>query len=147
MICFYYQIRDIIKQLKEYLKRMSTDINRNLEFYIENKLPLLLNFNSSVNNSFEKNIINYFQAIDNYETNLIKNLTNNILNKISKFERIKNSIEIYNIKEMAKKGFSMIENTNMQIIKSVSDVELKEEIKILMSDGILNSIINKKIKE
>ena len=41
----------------------------------------------------------------------------------------------------------MIENTNMQIIKSVSDVELKEEIKILMSDGILNSIINKKIKE
>ena len=48
---------------------------------------------------------------------------------------------------MAKKGFSMIENTNMQIIKSVSDVELKEEIKILMSDGILNSIINKKIKE
>ena len=136
-----------IKQLKEYLKRMRIDMNRNLEFYIENKLPLLLNFNSSVSNSFEKNIINYFQAIDNHETNLIKNLTNNISNKISKFERIKNSIEIYNIKEMAKKGFSMIENTNMKIIKSVSDVELKEEIKILMSDGILNSIINKKIKE
>ena len=136
-----------INQLKEYLKRMRIDMNRNLEFYIENKLPLLLNFNSSVSNSFEKNIINYFQAIDNHETNLIKNLTNNISNKISKFERIKNSIEIYNIKEMAKKGFSMIENTNMKIIKSVSDVELKEEIKILMSDGILNSIINKKIKE
>ena len=62
-------------------------------------------------------------------------------------KNLKKSIEIYNIKEMAKKGFSMIENTNMQIIKSVSDVELKEEIKILMSDGILNSIINKKIKE
>ena len=136
-----------LNQLKVYMKRMNTDINKSFEFYIKNKSPLLSNLNTSISNFFEKNIINYFQAIDAFETSLIKNMNNNISDKISKFERIKNSIEIYNIKEMAKKGFSLIENTNKKIIKSVSDVELNEEIKILMSDGILNSIINKKIKE
>ena len=132
--------------IKDYISRLNTNLSRILELYINNKTPDLKNYKSEITNNYENKLTHLFQKIDIFETDLISKYNNNIASKISKLELIKNSIEIYNIKKMASKGFSLIENNDNKIIKSMSDVQIQEEIKILISDGIIHSTVYKKEK-
>ena len=132
--------------IKDYISRLNINLIRILDLYINNKTPDLKNYQSEIINNYENKLTNLFQKIDIFETDLISKYNNNIASKISKLELIKNSIEIYNIKKMASKGFSLIENNDNKIIRSMSDVQIQEEIKILISDGIIHSTVHKKEK-
>ena len=48
---------------------------------------------------------------------------------------------------MSKKGYALVENQKKKIIKSINQVEKGEKLKILLSDGILSSKVENKIKE
>ena len=58
-----------------------------------------------------------------------------------------NGTEKRNITEMSKKGYALVENNKKKIIKSINQVEMGEKLKILLSDGILSSKVENKIKE
>ena len=76
--------------------------------------------------------------------NHLDEIANGSLNKL---EYLKHSISIFNITEMSKKGYALVENQKKRIIKSINQVEKGEKLKILLSDGILSSKVENKIKE
>jgi exodeoxyribonuclease VII large subunit len=136
-----------IINIKEYLMQTLANISKHLEFKIQLKSPILKNINDNLDTLYQKNIENYLQEIDRYDSELINNLKNKINIQESKLEYANNSLEIYNIKQMSERGFNLIENIDGKIIKTISDVQINEQIKIMMSDGTLDSIIKSKTKE
>jgi len=136
-----------IINIKEYLMGINTNISKYLEFTIQLKSPIVNNINDNLDNLYQKSVENYLQEIDKYDSDLINNLQKKINIQESKLEYANNSLEIYNIKQMSERGFNLIENIDGKIIKTISDVQINEQIKIMMADGTLDSIVKNKTKE
>ena len=70
----------------------------------------------------------------------------NILNeKFNKYYLDINSLELLNPLAIMKKGYSVIK-VNENIVKSIDDVKIKEELNIEVNDGIIKAIVTEKKK-
>jgi len=70
----------------------------------------------------------------------------NILNeKFNKYYLDINSLELLNPLAIMKKGYSVIK-VNENIVKSIDDVKIKEELNIEVNDGIIKAVVTEKKK-
>lgn len=136
-----------INDLKIEINRFSLNIQKSFKYYLEFKIPEIEKVKIRLQNIFPRKIEILIRNTDQIEFMLNDKLSNYINTTINKLEVIKHSISVFNITEMSKKGYALVENNKKRIIKSINQVELGEKLKILLSDGILSSKVENKIKE
>ena len=136
-----------INDLKIEINRFSLNIQKSLKYYLEFKIPEIEKVKIRLQNIFPRKIEILIRNTDQIEFMLNDKLSNYIKITINKLEVIKHSISVFNINEMSKKGYALVENNKKRIIKSIDQVEMGEKLKILLSDGILSSKVENKIKE
>ena len=136
-----------INDLKIDINRLSLNIQKSFKYYLEFKIPEIEKVKIRLHNIFPRKIEILIRNTDQIEFMLNDKLSNYINTTINKLEVIKHSISVFNITEMSKKGYALVENNKKKIIKSINQVEMGEKLKILLSDGILSSKVENKIKE
>ena len=136
-----------INDLKIEINRFSLNIQKSFKYYLEFKIPEIETVKIRLQNIFPRKIEILIRNTDQIEFMLNDKLSNYINTTINKLEVIKHSISVFNITEMSKKGYALVENNKKRIIKSINQVELGEKLKILLSDGILSSKVENKTKE
>ena len=136
-----------INDLKIEINRFSLNIQKSFKYYLEFKIPEIEKVKIRLHNIFPRKIEILIRNTDQIEFMLNDKLSNYINTTINKLEVIKHSISVFNITEMSKKGYALVENNKKRIIKSINQVEMGEKLKILLSDGILSSKVENKIKE
>ena len=136
-----------INDLKIEINRFSLNIQKSFKYYLEFKIPEIEKVKIRLQNIFPRKIEILIRNTDQIEFMLNDKLSNYINTTINKLEVIKHSISVFNITEMSKKGYALVENNKKRIIKSINQVELGEKLKILLSDGILSSKVENKTKE
>ena len=114
---------------------------------MEFKIPEIEKVKIRLHNIFPRKIEILIRNTDQIEFMLNDKLSNYINTTINNLEVIKHSLSVFNITEMSKKGYALVENNKKKIIKSINQVEMGEKLKILLSDGILSSKVENKIKE
>tara|TARA_B100001123_G_scaffold204208_1_gene231591 strand:- start:853 stop:2052 length:1200 start_codon:yes stop_codon:yes gene_type:complete len=136
-----------INDLRIEINRFSLNMQKTVKYYLEFKFPKIEKIKIRLHNISPRKIEILIRNIDQLEFNLNNKLSNYVNTKINKLENLMHSINVFNIKEMSKKGYALVENQKKRIIKSINQVEKGEKLKILLSDGILSSKIENKIKE
>tara|TARA_Y100000780_G_C13666223_1_gene410602 strand:- start:54 stop:1253 length:1200 start_codon:yes stop_codon:yes gene_type:complete len=136
-----------INDLKIEINRFSLNIQKSFKYYLEFKIPEIETVKIRLQNIFPRKIEILIRNTDQIEFMLNDKLSNYINTTINKLEVIKHSISVFNITEMSKKGYALVENNKKKIIKSINQVEMGEKLKILLSDGILSSKVENKMKE
>ena len=136
-----------INDLRIEINRFSLNMQKTVKYYLEFKFPEIEKIKIRLHNISPRKIEILIRNIDQLEFNLNNKLSNYVNTKINKLENLMHSINVFNIKEMSKKGYALVENQKKRIIKSINQVEKGEKLKILLSDGILSSKIENKIKE
>ncbi|MBU93035.1 MAG: exodeoxyribonuclease VII large subunit [Chloroflexi bacterium] len=136
-----------INDLRNEISSFSLNMQKAFKYNLEFKFPEIEKVKIKLQNIYPRKIEVLIRNIDQLEFNLNGKLSDYVNTKINKLEYLKHSISIFNITEMSKKGYALVENQKKRIIKSVNQVEKGEKLKILLSDGILNSKVENKIKE
>ena len=136
-----------INDLRNEINSISLNMQKTFKYNLEFKFPEIEKVKIKLQNIYPRKIEVLIRNIDQLEFNLNGKLSDYVNTKINKLEYLKHSISIFNITEMSKKGYALVENQKKRIIKSINQVEKGEKLKILLSDGILNSKVENKIKE
>ena len=136
-----------INSLRNEINSFSLNMQKAFKYNLEFKFPEIEKVKIRLQNIYPRKIEVLIRNIDQLEFNLNGKLSDYVNTKINKLEYLKHSISIFNITEMSKKGYALVENQKKRIIKSVNQVEKGEKLKILLSDGILSSKVENKIKE
>ena len=136
-----------INDLRNEINSISLNMQKTFKYNLEFKFPEIEKVKIKLQNIYPRKIELLIRNIDQLEFNLNGKLSDYVNTKINKLEYLKHSISIFNITEMSKKGYALVENQKKRIIKSINQVEKGEKLKILLSDGILNSKVENKIKE
>ena len=136
-----------INDLRNEISSFSLNMQKAFKYNLEFKFPEIEKVKIKLQNIYPRKIEVLIRNIDQLEFNLNGKLSDYVNTKINQLEYLKHSISIFNITEMSKKGYALVENQKKRIIKSINQVEKGEKLKILLSDGILNSKVENKIKE
>ena len=136
-----------INDLRNEISNFSLNMQKAFKYNLEFKFPEIEKVKIKLQNIYPRKIEVLIRNIDQLEFNLNGKLSDYVNTKINKLEDLKHSISIFNITEMSKKGYALVENQKKRIIKSINQVEKGEKLKILLSDGILSSKVENKIKE
>ena len=136
-----------INDLRNEINSISLNMQKTFKYNLEFKFPEIEKVKIKLQNIYPRKIELLIRNIDQLEFNLNGKLSDYVNTKINKLEYLKHSISIFNITEMSKKGYALVENQKKRIIKSINQVEKGEKLKILLSDGILSSKVENKIKE
>ena len=136
-----------INDLRNEINSFSLNMQKTFKYNLEFKFPEIEKVKIKLQNIYPRKIELLIRNIDQLEFNLNGKLSDYVNTKKNKLEYLKHSISIFNITEMSKKGYALVENQKKRIIKSINQVEKGEKLKILLSDGILSSKVENKIKE
>ena len=136
-----------INDLRVEINRSSLNMQKTVKYYLEFKFPEIEKIKINLENIYPRKIEILIRNIDQLEFNLNNKLSDYVNITLNKLGNLKHSISVFNINEMSKKGYALVENQKKKIIKSINQVEKGEKLKILLSDGILSSKVENKIKE
>lgn len=134
-------LEELEKNLEFYNQALNNSMQR-LFYSHQNRLELMLK--SLEFNSPSKLIAHEYERIDNLNDNL-KNLVINKLdrNKL-KLQNFNGLLKAYNPMNVLDKGYSIVQNQQGSIIKTINDVELDEELQINVKDGKINVYVKSK---
>lgn len=137
----------------------------NREFDNERIDNIIESLNSNINSriSYEKNRLEnlmerrfFKRPMDNitdneiYISNLEKRMNNIIKSKLTEknivFERLLSKMELLSPFAMLKKGYTIIENNRGKNIKTIDDIDLYDNIKILFKDGEVKAEVKDIVK-
>ena len=137
----------------------------NREFDNERIDNIIENLNSNINSRilYEKNRLEnlmerrfFKRPMDNitdneiYISNLEKQMNNIIKSKLTEknivFERLLSKMELLSPFAMLKKGYTIIENNRGKNIKTIDDIDLYDNIKILFKDGEVKAEVKDIVK-
>ena len=137
--------RELEKLFADYPKSMYDNLSGRIK-YLSNKLELLKN------RSFFNNPGSIYEAKINQLQQTKLQLHNSLLRifdkKNSQFEALKSKLQGINPYKVLQRGFALISDENGNIIKSVDEIKVGNNIKTQFKDGSITSkVINKDKKE
>lgn len=97
-------------------------------------------------NQTETDIKNLFIQIKTHRQDLVKNfsfLTSQYQDGVG---HLKDKLKSLDYKSVLKRGFSIVKNQSNQVIKSISQVKIADQLEILLSDGNVDTKVLSKIK-
>lgn len=161
-----FTIVDFVSDLRAPTPSAAAELAVNNREYDNERIDNIIeNLNSNINSriAYEKNRLENFmerrffkRPMDNitdneiYISNLEKQMDNIIKSKLTEknivFERLLNKMELLSPFAMLKKGYTIIENNRGKNIKTIDDIDLYDNIKILFKDGEVKAEVKDIIK-
>lgn len=127
--------------------RASTPSNA-AQLLVRNSQEVIREINDSVSkieNKINQTITNSLGKITDAQKQLVRNVNIWISRKSENINHLKDKLKALDYKSILKRGFSIVKNKSDQIIKSINQVNIKDQVEILLLDGNLNtSVISKK---
>ncbi|MFH0943556.1 MAG: exodeoxyribonuclease VII large subunit [Candidatus Beckwithbacteria bacterium] len=100
---------------------------------------------SKIENKIHQTITNSLGKIADAQKQLVRNVNIWISRNSENINHLKDKLKALDYKSILKRGFSIVKNKSDQIIKSINQVNIKDQVEILFLDGNLNtSVISKK---
>ena len=124
-----------IARMKSAIQRECQDGRRRAEYNINKINTILLHNIDKAKQDLQLKI----GKIDRFENELLLNSTN-------KINLLCQALEKINPLTIMRRGFARLENENNELIKSVNDVELNQNINISLEDGNLKATVNEIVK-
>ena len=136
----------ILAETLESLEQYQAELYRAMTGKIDNMKAITKGFSADNMTSYFKHLQNnYIQRLDYANEDLIKNMDSVLQQKKHQFLISKNTLEQVNPLSILKRGFSIVQDGNGNIVKSTEQVNIGQKIKITVSDGqILSEILEKK---
>ena len=124
-------------------------LNSYLESLINHKLTSLENILLKLEGSKCFKDINsifdiYLEKIKQYHERINKALDRKIERCSFKVDSLKKTLDIVNPENVLTKGYSLLLNEKGEVIKSVKDISISEEISIKVNDGTLKAVVKEK---
>ena len=161
-----FTIVDFVSDLRAPTPSAAAELAVNNREYDNERIDNIIeNLNSNINSriAYEKNRLENFmerrffkRPMDNitdneiYISNLEKQMDNIIKSKLTEknivFERLLNKMELLSPFAMLKKGYTIIENNRGKNIKTIDDIDLYDNIKILFKDGEVKAEVKDIVK-
>lgn len=134
-------LEELEKNLEFYNQALNNSIQRLFHSH-KNRLELMLK--SLEFNSPSKLIAHEYERIDNLKDNLKKLVINKLDKNKVKLQNFNALLKAYNPLNVLDKGYSIVQNQQGSIIKTINDVELDEELQINVKDGKINVYVKSK---
>lgn len=135
-----------INVLSKY-KNDLANANDNLNKIINNKVKSLFDKYNLINKQLLFPKYKYNKSIDEF-TRLKKELNKGIITKISnnltRINNLSNNLESLSPSNLLLKGYSFVYNSNDKMIKSIDDIQINDEIKIEVNDGLIVTNVKEK---
>ncbi len=131
------------ERLDNIIENLNWNINSRIE-YEKNRLENLMErrfFKRPMDNITDNEI--YISNLEKQMDNIIKS---KLIEKNIVFERLLNKMELLSPFAMLKKGYTIIENNRGKNIKTIDDIDLDDNIKILFKDGEVKAQVKDIIK-
>ncbi len=131
------------ERLDNIIENLNSNINSRIE-YEKNRLENLMErrfFKRPMDNITDNEI--YISNLEKQMDNIIKS---KLIEKNIVFERLLNKMELLSPFAMLKKGYTIIENNRGKNIKTIDDIDLDDNIKILFKDGEVKAQVKDIIK-
>lgn len=131
------------ERIDNIIENLNSNINSRI-LYEKNRLENLME------RRFFKRPMDYITDNEIYISNLEKQMNNIIKSKLTEknivFERLLSKIELLSPFAMLKKGYTIIENNRGKNIKTIDDIDLYDNIKILFKDGEVKAEVKDIVK-
>lgn len=131
------------ERIDNIIENLNSNINSRI-LYEKNRLENLME------RRFFKRPMDYITDNEIYISNLEKQMNNiiksNLTEKNIVFERLLSKIELLSPFAMLKKGYTIIENNRGKNIKTIDDIDLYDNIKILFKDGEVKAEVKDIVK-
>lgn len=131
------------ERIDNIIESLNSNINSRIS-YEKNRLENLME------RRFFKRPMDYITDNEIYISNLEKQMNNIIKSKLTEknivFERLLSKMELLSPFAMLKKGYTIIENNRGKNIKTIDDIDLYDNIKILFKDGEVKAEIKDIVK-
>lgn len=134
-------LEELEKNLDFYNQALNNSIQRLFHSH-QNRLELMLK--SLEFNSPSKLIAHEYERIDNLNNSLKKLVINKLDKNKLKLQNFNGLLKAYNPMNVLDKGYSIVQNQQGSIIKTINDVELDEELQINVKDGKINVYVKSK---
>lgn len=131
------------ERIDNIIENLNSNINSRI-LYEKNRLENLME------RRFFKRPMDYITDNEIYISNLEKQMNNIIKSKLTEknivFERLLSKMELLSPFAMLKKGYTIIENNRGKNIKTIDDIDLYDNIKILFKDGEVKAEVKDIVK-
>ena len=133
--------QEVIREINDSVNKIENNINQTInlkEANIKNSINTILN-------QVEEKATNLLIQIASSQKELIRNIGFLINRQKDNLDHLQDKLKALDYKSILKRGFSIAKNQSDQIIKSINQVNLKDQVEILLLDGNLNTrVISKK---
>lgn len=134
-------LEEVEKKLEFYTQSLNNKIERLFNFH-QNKLEIMTK--SLELNSPSKLIAHEYRRIDNLNDNLKNLVINNLDKNKIKLQNFNGLLKAYNPMNVLDKGYSIVQNQQGMVIKTINDVNKDEELQINVKDGKINVYVKSK---
>ncbi len=134
--------KNIQTNINQYYKIISNIVNSKLQYF---NLLIEKYDDKNLTNIINDKVINFYRDLDFYKEKLDKCIENQISNGRNKLSILYNSLEKLNPLYILNKNYSITYNKHNDLIKSINEVNIGDEIKIRLKDGFINSKVENKI--
>ena len=121
---------------EERLKKLFDSLNNNINYILNFENERLKNLTDR--RIFKKPLDNIFDRemyISGLEKQMEKIIKNKVIEKSSAFDKLINKMEVLSPMAMLKRGYTIVENTKGESLKSIEDFNCGDTLNILFKDG------------
>ncbi|MBO8434764.1 MAG: exodeoxyribonuclease VII large subunit [Tyzzerella sp.] len=121
---------------EERLKKLFDSLNNNINYRLNFENERLKNLTDR--RIFKKPLDNIFDRemyISGLEKQMEKIIKNKVIEKSSAFDKLINKMEVLSPMAMLKRGYTIVENTKGESLKSIEDFNCGDTLNILFKDG------------
>jgi len=136
-----------VKELKKRIYSLRNHLTNNINYLFFNKKNRLVTlYNSTVFQKPEEILYSYKLRLDFLTKGILNNMNNVFSNKQKEFRLLSDKLEVLNPLKILSRGYS-ISLKNNEILKTVDQVELNDDIEVKLLEGSLKCRVTEKRKE
>ena len=136
-------INTLLRQ-QQVLKQVNEDLTKSFGYYIRQK-HWQLNMLSNKYDNLKPNLHNYQNRLNSLSDNLLVQFNRYIQLKQAKLTQHSSLLHVMNPYNILQRGYSIIENSDGVIMKSVTKVKHHSKINITFADGKVSAVVDKKL--
>lgn len=155
--------QEVIRQISDQVEKIESRINQTIDFkqlnisrsvaVLERSLDQSLSQIETIISNFKHNlqqteaeIKNLLFQLNSHRQGLVQNFSVLISKYQDSINHLKDKLKNLDYKKTLNRGFSIVKDQSSRIIKSVNQVNIKEQLEILLSDGNLDTQVVSKSK-
>ncbi|MEG0295375.1 MAG: exodeoxyribonuclease VII large subunit [Clostridium sp.] len=135
-------------ELYDRIKHNYKNLNQSFDYLLRREFENISNLQERLRlNSPKVKIVNSYIEVDNLKERLNKEIFNKLNHRKNELSHLKLMLEAHNPVNVLNRGYSIIQDTDNNVISSIEDIKSEKEIKMILKDGIKQGVFKPIDKE